>query len=174
MTEKSIGAWAAGIIALLVLTLASCSSEGGRERPQWTEKQAWDWDKKVGVIKGFNEQAGGYPGMTREDIIKKTSEYGLNSVRWWVRGNTAEEQIADIRDMADICEKYGMTISPVLSIQRRKEYFGNPDEEQGLKDAEKLIKEILTPFKDDPRIVLWDIWNEPDCDIFQVNGGATE
>ena len=174
MTEKSFGAWAAGIIALFVLTLASCSSGGGRERPQWTEKQAWDWDKKVGVIKGFNEPAGGYPGMTREEIIKKTSEYGLNSVRWWVRGQTAEDQIADIRDMADICEKYGMTISPVLSIQRRKEYFNNPDEEQGLKDAETIIKQILTPFKDDPRIVLWDIWNEPDCDIFQVNGGATE
>ena len=24
-------------------------------RKQWTEKQAWNWQKKVGVIKGFNQ-----------------------------------------------------------------------------------------------------------------------
>jgi len=166
----------AGFAALLILFLPSCSNEtnGGKERPQWTEEQAWEWEKKVGVIKGFNEPAKGYPGMSLEDIIKKVSEYGLNSVRFWVPGKTAEEQIESIHRYADICEKYGMTISPVLSIQRRKEFFENPDEEQGLKEAEKVIKTILTPFKDDPRIVLWDIWNEPNCDIFLVDGGTNE
>lgn len=174
MTGKDLGAWAVGLLAMLMLSLPSCSSGSSGERPQWTEKQAWDWNQKVGVIKGFNEPAGGYPGMSFEDIVKKVSEYGLNSVRFWIPGKTAEEQIEAIRTRADICEKYGMTISPVLSIQRRKEYFENPDEEQGLKDAEKVIKEILLPFKDDPRIVLWDIWNEPNCDIFMVDGGTNE
>ena len=174
MTGKDLGTWTVGLLAMLMLSLASCSSDRSGERPQWTEKQAWDWNQKVGVIKGFNEPAGGYPGMSFEDIVRKVSEYGLNSVRFWIPGKTAEEQIEAIRTRADICEKYGMTISPVLSIQRRKEYFENPDEEQGLKDAEKVIKEILLPFKDDPRIVLWDIWNEPNCDIFMVDGGTNE
>ena len=173
MNRKRIAAWAAGA-ALLVLSFSACSADGTQERPQWTEQQAWEWDKKVGPIKGFNEPAAGYPGMSLEDIIKKASEYGLNSVRFWVHGGTVEEQIADIHKYADISEKYGMTISPVLSFQRRKEFFGNPDEEQGLKEAEKAIKAIITPFKDDPRIVLWDIWNEPNCDIFLADGGTNE
>ena len=97
----------AGLAALGLSLLWACSGNGGKERPQWTEKQAWEWDKNVGVIKGFNEPAGGYPGMTFEDIVKKVSEYGLNSVRFWIPGATAEEQIEVIRTRADICEKYG-------------------------------------------------------------------
>ena len=112
MSDGKILRRIAGFATLLILFLPSCSNEtnGGKERPQWTEEQAWEWEKKVGVIKGFNEPAAGYPGMTREQIIKKASEYGLNSVRFWIPGKTPEDQIESIRNYADIAEKYGMTI----------------------------------------------------------------
>ncbi|MCF0167865.1 MAG: cellulase family glycosylhydrolase [Bacteroidales bacterium] len=131
-------------------------------RPQWTETQAWEWEQKVGIIKGFNQPERPYPGMSQEEIIAKAASLGLNSVRFWVGGATVEEQIANIERFALWADKYGMTISPVLSIQRTPQFFGNPDEKQGLKDAEKALKAIVTPFKDDDRIILWDLWNEPE------------
>ena len=103
--------------------------------------------------------------MKNIDLLRKASELGFNSVRFWIKGNDAESQVAYIRKMADEAQAFGMTISPVLSIQRGKDYFKNPDEEQGLKKAEQVIKEIIRPFADDERIVLWDIWNEPSFTI---------
>ena len=66
-------------------------------REQWTEEQAWAWQKEVGVIKGFNEPYPAYPDMSRTEVLQKAHEAGLNSVRFWVRGNTAEEQIEYIQ-----------------------------------------------------------------------------
>ena len=40
-------------IAVLLLCLQNISLTHARK--QWTEKQAWAWQKKVGVIKGFNQ-----------------------------------------------------------------------------------------------------------------------
>ena len=88
-------------------------------RGQWTEQQAWDWEKKVGEIRGFNAPSPAYPGQTRLDILKKASEYGLNSVRFWISGNDAKEQIEYIRQFAEDANRFGMTISPVISIQNR-------------------------------------------------------
>lgn len=151
-------------VLLLILLLPSIVGFA-KERRQWTEKQAWAWEKKVGTIIGFNQPESPYPGMKNIDLLRKASELGFNSVRFWIKGNDAESQVAYIRKMADEAQAFGMTISPVLSIQRGKDYFKNPDEEQGLKKAEQVIKEIIRPFADDERIVLWDIWNEPSFTI---------
>lgn len=128
----------------------------------------------MGPIKGFNEPAGGFPGMTDEDILKRTSELGFNSVRIWVRGSSVSEQVSYLQRILDLAGKYGMTVSPVLSLQRGAEYFGNPDREKGIKNAEAMLKQLLEPFKDDCRIAFWDLWNEPNCDIFAVGGGVSD
>lgn len=146
---------------LIILLLLPCVAGFARERRQWTEKQAWAWEKKVGTIIGFNQPESPYPGMENIDLLRKASELGFNSVRFWIRGSDAESQVAYIRKMADEAQSCGMTISPVLSIQRGNDYFKNPDREQGLKNAEQVIKAIIRPFANDERIVMWDIWNEP-------------
>jgi len=161
-------------LVVLLLSAGFMSNAAAKGRKQWTLKQVQAWEQKVGPIKGFNEPAGGYPGMTDEDIITRASEIGFNSVRVWVRGSTAEEQVSYLKNFLDIAARHGMTVSPVLSLQRTKQYFDNPNREQGIKNAYELTKQILEPFKDDQRIVLWDIWNEPNCDIFAVDGGSTE
>ncbi|MGI5847795.1 MAG: hypothetical protein ACOX5T_07205 [Candidatus Cryptobacteroides sp.] len=151
------------LASLATILVLSCSGPEVKERPQWTEKQAWEWDRKVGIIKGFNQPEPAYPGMDLEQIISRMSELGFNSVRAWNGGNTAEEQVEKIREMADIAEKYGMTVSPVLYLHRNYLHRDAP-EEQNLADAEKCVRTVVRPFKDDPRIIMWDIWNEPVMD----------
>lgn len=145
---------------MTVLSVSTAFTLHSRERKQWTEKQAWEWEKKVGTIIGLNQPTPVYPGITMEDMLRKASGLGFNSVRFWVSGADAAAQVAHIRMMADTAEKFGMTISPVLSIQESF-YRAGGDEEENLKKAEKVIKDIVRPFADDERIALWDIWNEP-------------
>lgn len=154
------------MVAVILSSVSPCLASPRKKntlrpapRGQWTEQQAWDWEKKVGEIRGFNAPSPAYPGQTRLDILKKASEYGLNSVRFWISGNDAGEQIEYIRQFAEDAQQFGMTISPVISIQNR--YYNRPDEKEALKECEEVVRTIVRAFATDERIVLWDIWNEP-------------
>ena len=142
---------------LSLLLVAGVCSLSARE--QWTVEQAWQWQERVGVIKGFNEPYPAYPGMSRADVLKKAREAGLNSVRFWVRGETAEEQIACIRQMIDEADRSGLTVSPVLSYVRDR--FAANRGDQPMKDYERTIRRVVRAFADEERIVFWDLWNEP-------------
>lgn len=145
------------ITLALLLLLAVAGTLSARE--QWTVEQAWQWQERVGVIKGFNEPYPAYPGMSRADVLKKAHDVGLNSVRFWVRGETAEEQIAYIRQMIDEADRYGMTVSPVLNYV--KERFARNRGNQPMKDYERVTRAVVGAFADEERIVFWDLWNEP-------------
>ncbi|MBQ3978838.1 MAG: hypothetical protein II632_08335 [Bacteroidales bacterium] len=145
---------------IMIVLLLPCLAGFAKERKQWTEKQAWDWEKKVGTIIGFNQPESAYPGMTNLEILSKASDLGFNSVRFWLKGEDVDAQIAYIKKMADEAKSCGMTISPVLSLQRK--YFNDKEnEKENLKIVEELVKTLIRPFANDERIVLWDIWNEP-------------
>lgn len=124
-------------------------------------KQAWKWQNKIGEIRGFNQPEVAYPGMSRDQILRKASELGLNSVRSWIGGNTVEEQIAFIREYVEDASKYGLTFSPVLSFYGRYYYDNSIPEEERLKRTEEYIRKVVGAFAKDERIVMWDIWNEP-------------
>lgn len=142
----------------IVLLLIPCFLQA-KGRRQWTEKQAWEWQKKVGVIKGFNEPFEAYPGMSRKQILQKAAESGFNSVRFWIQGNNAEEQIAYIKGMADDAAACGLTISPVLSIDYI--YFRQKDKVKAFAGAKEYTQQVVGAFAHDKRVILWDIWNEP-------------
>ena len=145
---------------IMIVLLLPCLAGFAKERKQWTEKQAWDWEKKVGTIIGFNQPESAYPGMTNLEILRKAADLGFNSVRFWLKGEDVDAQIAYIKKMADEAESCGMTISPVLSLQRK--YFNDKEnEKENLKIVEELVKTLIRPFANDDRTVLWDIWNEP-------------
>ena len=127
------------ITLLSLLLVAGVCSLSARE--QWTVEQAWQWQERVGVIKGFNEPYPAYPGMSRADVLKKAHDVGLNSVRFWVRGETAEEQIAHIRQMIDEADRYGMTVSPVLNYV--KERFARNRGNQPMKDYERVTRAVV-------------------------------
>ena len=157
-----IGADKIIVILLMTLTFLSCSRDKNdikhqAGRRQWTEKEAWEWEKRVGVIKGFNAPNPAYQGMTREDVIKKASELGYNSVRIWLSGKP-DEHVEFLHQVLDEAEKYGMTVSPVLGIYS---FLNIPDKKVAMAEAKTYVQKLVGEFRDDPRIILWDLWNEP-------------
>lgn len=148
----------------LIIVLLFCMQTAVQlfARKQWTEKQAWDWQKKVGVIKGFNQAELPYPGMTQEEVIKKAHEIGLNSLRLWIPGRDTKEKIVNLRGIIKLCEKYDMTVSPVLTVPIPDVYYSsNGTDEHALKSMETYTKEMVGAFAKEKRVIMWDLWNEP-------------
>ena len=146
---------------LIICVFLLCNLTPVGARGQMSVKQAWRWQNKIGEIRGFNQPEVAYPGMSRDQILRKASELGLNSVRSWIGGNTVEEQIAFIRKCVDDASKYGLTFSPVLSFYGRYYYDNSIPEEERLKRTEEYIRKVVGAFAKDERIAMWDIWNEP-------------
>jgi hypothetical protein len=143
-----------GLLQLLLIFNASARNG----RPQWTEEEAWAWHRKVGIIKGFNEAIPAYPGMSQRDVMKQAKALGFNSVRFWVKGKTPDEQTSYIKRMAETAGEFGLTISPVLIIDG---YYARGNNERNFVEAEKCTRQIVSAFADDERVISWDIWNEP-------------
>ena len=146
---------------LLICVILLCQLSPAVARKQMSAAQAWKWQNKIGEIRGFNQPEVAYPGMSRDQILRKASELGLNSVRSWIGGNTVEEQIAFIREYVDDASKYGLTFSPVLSFYERYYHDNSIPEEERLKRTEEYIRKVVGAFAKDERIAMWDIWNEP-------------
>lgn len=127
-------------------------------RGQWTEEQAWQWNEKTGVIKGFNEPKLGTPDMSMDDVLRKASELGFNSVRLWLHARTPREQSEFLRDILDKAGAAGLTVSPVLKV---REYYLRANTEESKRRARAYVMSIIGEFRDDERIALWDVWNEP-------------
>ena len=154
-----------------VLTIACVSPSFARK--QWTEKEAWKWQERVGVVKGFNGMIPPYPGMTRDDVLRKAKEIGLNNVRFWIPGTTAEEKIANLKLIVDTAEKYGITCSPVLTMPFPKAFSASGGTDEGaLKEMEVYTKKVIGAFAKDRRIIMWDLFNEPGCVNFFSAGDA--
>ena len=115
---------------LIICVFLLCNLTPVGARGQMSVKQAWKWQNKIGEIRGFNQPEVAYPGMSRDQILRKASELGLNSVRSWIGGNTVEEQIAFIREYVEDASKYGLTFSPVLSFYGRYYYDNSIPEEE--------------------------------------------
>ncbi len=146
---------------LIICIFLLCNLLPAGARKQMSVEQAWKWQNKIGEIRGFNQPEVAYPGMSRDQILRKASELGLNSVRSWIGGNTVEEQIAFIRKYVDDASKYGLTFSPVLSFYGRYYYDNSIPEKERLKRTEEYIRKVVGAFAKDERIAMWDIWNEP-------------
>lgn len=132
-------------------------------RKTWTEKQAWAWEKRTGVIKGFNSPTPPYPGMTEEDVMRKAAELGYNSLRWWY-GGSAEEAIGNITKACRIAEKYGMTVSPVVCVPQPKAFWESKGtDEAALHEMKEYTQKVIGALAKEKQIVLWDLWNEPGC-----------
>lgn len=145
----------------VIILVSLCLSVQARK--QWTEKQAWQWYERVGVIKGFNQPYPAYPSQTLDEMLQKASSLGLNSVRFWIHGETAEQQIEHVRQMADTAAKYGMTVSPVISrskpLYRR---YLREDKAFPYAEYELEVRQLVRAFAKDSRVIFWDICNEPD------------
>jgi len=126
-------------------------------RPQWTEEQAWQWHRQAGVLKGFNEPMPAYPDMTTEHILATAADLGFNSVRIFLRGKLPEHK-EFLRGFLDKAEAHGLSVCPVLQPNATLRW---KDREAASAFAKSYVQEIVYTFRNDPRIDLWDVFNEP-------------
>lgn len=146
------------LVSILSFCILSCFA-----RNQYTPQEAWQWQDEIGVIKGFNEPYGAYPGMSTDDILRKASELGFNSVRFWVGSGSCDKQIESLGKMIATARKYNMTVSPVLSYVRDRYFYSKKHKRpQDIKDYEDATKRLITAFTGNKTIAYWDLWNEPD------------
>lgn len=145
------------ILAAFVLLLSLSPVSFARD--QWSVKRAQKWEKEVGVLKGANGYYMVNPAQSDREVFAKMKELGFNSVRAWISGATAEEQIAKLSKLLDDAGTYGITVSPVVVVNGM---FEDPAmDEQTYPEAEKFLKTLMGHFRKDKRIVYWDMWNEP-------------
>lgn len=141
----------------LVLTLQSDNYPN--HRGQWTLEQCREWQERYGTIRGVNCPLPPCAAVSQEEAIALSASLGYNSVRWWPSGDTAQEYIRSVEEWAAWADKYDMTVSPVFGFTYA--YFNREDKEAALKDLENTVRAVIRHFRGDERIVLWDIWNEP-------------
>lgn len=143
------------------IVLSATSSKYPLMRGQWSEQQGQEWQEKYGPIIGVNCPYPPCDAMSQEQAIAKAAELGFNSVRWWPSGGTyVDNYIKSVEQWAGWADKYGMTVSPVFSFVDA--YYGWEDHDAALKALEEQVRKIFRHFRNDDRIIMWDVWNEPE------------
>jgi hypothetical protein len=138
-------------------------------RGQWTTNEAWAWNEKVGAIRGFNQFGRAYPGMSEADVMRKARSLGYNSVRTgdyfrsWLK--SPEETKRRMHELLDEAQTNGLTVSPVLIWGRGSIPGGRPALQdpngKAWQDLRAFVHDFVGEFRNDNRIVLWDVFNEP-------------
>ena len=144
------------------VVLGSVSEDYPYKRQQWTEKQWKSWQNKYGVIRGVNCPYNPCNAVSQEQCIAQAASLGYNSLRWWPGGQEAADYIRGVEQWAGMAQRYGMTVAPVFSFPGS--YFSQSDKAAALSKLESVVRTVTRHFRGDDRIVLWDIWNEPDLD----------
>lgn len=148
-----------------VLSTISLSAQNDHEpKGQGSEKEAWEWEKKVGVIKGFNAPFEAYPGMKMTEILEKAASLGYNSIRTWLPSD-AEQCVKFLHRLLDDASENHLTLSPVLNLYG---YFALPDKVKATKKIKNYLSKVIGEFRDDPRIIFWDFVNEPALRYSQI------
>lgn len=128
-------------------------------RDQWTVQESKEWHRNVGVIKGFNALKQAHPGMSRDDIMDKAVELGFNSVRIFLPGNNDLERVRGfLRELLEDADARGLKVSPVLNISKMNR---EAPQERARALAKRYVQGVVYEFREDPRIDIWDVCNEP-------------
>ena len=148
------------IVLASILSLSISFSLSARD--QWSLKRAQKWEKEVGVLKGANGYYMVNPAKSDTEVLKKMSDLGFNSVRAWCGGNSAEQIIEFTEKLLKAADENGMTVTPVLTIGS---WFKDPATDAEVEPrAKEALMTVIKHFRNDKRIVYWDLWNEPPFD----------
>ena len=144
----------------IILPIFFCLTLSARD--QWSVKRAQKWEKEVGVLKGANGYYMVNPSKSDSEVFQRMSELGFNSVRAWCGGNSAEQIIGFIEKLLKAADENGMTVTPVLTIGN---WFKDPATDVEVEPrAKEALVGVIKHFRNDKRIVYWDLWNEPPFD----------
>lgn len=139
------------------LFLASTSTVHPYARPQWSVAEAEKWFDEIGEIKGLNHPQTPCDAVSQDEALNLAHLCGFNSVRWFFGGNTSSF-ISSVQNAAEMADKYGMTVAPVFGFARI------PSSESDSLALEQEVRQIARTFRNDKRVILWDVWNEPEID----------
>jgi len=166
-----------GVLLHAILITACCTTSQSliaqQENPgrgQWTEKEAWEWHSKVGIIKGFNAPVAPFPGVTMDDMLRKAAALGFNSFRIWMPTDP-DECIRVMHELLETAEKHGLTISPVLRVDH---FFHMDDKAAAEHHIRTYLEKVITEFRNHPGITFWDLVNEPALFYFLENEEPAE
>jgi hypothetical protein len=160
------------LLAGLLLMSAAADAPAEKGREQWPVAKAWAWNDKVGVIRGFNALGLAYPGMSDEEVMRKAQSLGYNSLRvgdyfrLWLR--SPDEAKQRLRATLEKAHTNGLTVAPVMiwgsgSVPGGTKGLQDPDAKRW-GELRDFIHDMVGEFRNDDRIVLWDVFNEPGMD----------
>ena len=150
------------------VVLTSTSATYPHERPQWSAEQCAAWQAEYGPIRGINCPFPSCGATSQEEAIALCARMGYNSIRWWPNGSSVDNYIKDVEQWAAWADKYGMTVSPVFGFVYG--FYGEKGTDASLKQLEVWVRKITQHFRGDKRIILWDIWNEPNMNDDKTEG----
>ena len=150
------------------VVLTSTSATYPHERPQWSAEQCAAWQAEYGPIRGINCPYPSCGATSQEEAIALCARMGYNSIRWWPNGSSVDNYIKDVEQWAAWADKYGMTVSPVFGFVYG--FYGEKGTDASLKQLEVWVRKITQHFRGDKRIILWDIWNEPNMNDDKTEG----
>ena len=184
---------------------------------KWTEQEAWEWQKKVGWLRGCNfigsdccnriEMWQSYKNEEHMKVAEKElalcKEIGFNTVRLIIEFDVwlqeRENFLSILEKYVSLCDKYSQKVMLVLANEaqlcRGEKYqpkklgeqnyalgyhqgrFPLTKEQKELTPYHELerdetrekylemVREIVGKYKNDERIVCWNVYNEPGITI---------
>ncbi len=170
--------------AVIVLVFGSCCSteRGQAKMAAARDKQDYSWVRGANYVPTYAGTDVGIwhrfdPGVIDREL-GYAEQIGLNSVRVFLQYHVYEWRrdafLRNVRSFVNLCEKHG--IRPMLvvfdscfgvspSLQTTEFWVASPGPDRTnpafYTDGEKYVKDLVELFRDDPRILFWDVMNEP-------------
>ena len=137
------------------IMLIACSQKTVSVREVWTKEQANEWYQQWGWLRGcdfipstaINQlemwQADTFDPVTIDRELGWAEDIGMNCMRVYLHHLVWETDKEGFKKRINEYLTYKGDTAVILPV------------------LENYVKDILTTFKDDKRIVLWDLYNEP-------------
>ena len=152
-----------------------------------------NWQKIFGAnyISSYARNSVEMWGRFDPEVIDRELGYaqtmGLNSVRVWLDSRPYEDNpdlmLKRIEKFLDLCDKHKLSVIPILfdscGIEEKdliekgedihwRRWIANPGYDYLGREhwdrLERYVKDVVGKFFNDPRVLAWDVMNEPWCD----------
>lgn len=135
----------------------------------WKDRVKTDYSEIRGVHHGPRE---GVPIEQLDRELGFARRLRINSVRTWIREEDwhrePEKVEKRILDYARLCAEHGMSIMPIFSSGNQiRSYEPLTDEEWERK--REFLSAIIHLLKNEPNLLMWDVYNEPFCNDYLRN-----
>ena len=168
--------------ALLVILALTSTNGIGQEKQTMTKKDDFSWVRGSNFIPSYAATDVEIWNKFDPAVVDRELGYaerlGLNSIRMFLQYHVyelyPEKFLKNVSKFVDLCQNHGMRPMLILfdscfgvspSITSGEFWVANPGPDRTNPEfypaGEKYVKDLVTLFKNDPRILFWDVMNEP-------------